>query len=301
MNSCPELSFVMPAYKPQFLKQAVDSIIAQTFQDWELIVVDDCSPFNLKSIIGGFNDRRILYYRNSSNIGGQNLIRQWNHCLSLATGKWIVMAADDDIYYPEFAATIHRLSNSYPKVDLIRSRVHLIATDGKENWNDCIFPEMIDKCEFLNSWIENKAFICIGNYAFRRSKLKEIGGFIDFPCAFYSDIATPIAMSVNGVANTPDTLFGFRLSDIHLSADGSHLKERIEAITLFYKWLSSLDYLTKSQRYMHRKCVFDYFNQAIRFLKFKQLPQYLKYCSEATFLDKATYILPRWFKHRINP
>ncbi len=296
--SCPEISFVLPAYKPQFLKQAIDSIQSQTFNNWELVIIDDCSPYDLVSIVNGYSDSRISYFRNSSNIGGSNLVRQWNHCLEFATGEWVVLAADDDIYAPEFAEHVHNLALAHPNVDLIRSRVHLVVNDFRKEWKDGTFPEIIDKQEYLNNWIDNKAFVCIGNYAFRRTRLIEIGGFVDFPCAFNSDIATPIAMSGNGVANTRDMLFGFRLSDIHLSADGSHPKERIQAITLLYNWLSELDYLTVSLEFLHRKCIFDYYNQVIKFLPFSKLYKHLRLCSEANFMEK-TIMLPRWFKHKL--
>ena len=62
----PKVSFIMPAYKARFLKEAIASIIAQTFVDWELVVVDDCSPDNLEQIVSKFKDGRIRYFRNES-------------------------------------------------------------------------------------------------------------------------------------------------------------------------------------------------------------------------------------------
>lgn len=297
MSNNPVISFVMPAYKPQFLKQAIDSIVMQSFQDWELIIVDDCSPYNLNKIVSAYTDTRIRYYKNSQNIGGNNLVMQWNHSIQYATGQWIVLAADDDVYVSDFCLQVNKLTQAHPLVNLIRTRVVIIDEDGNPGWRDRTFPEFIDKYEYLDNWIDNKAFICVGNFAFRRTALMDIGGFIDFPCAFNSDIATPIALSANGVANSEDILFQFRNSNIHLSAHGTHPLERIAAVTQFYEWLSKLDYITRSQKFLHKKCVYDYFNQVIRYSPFSQLFKYLKLCTKASAMEKAV-MAARWFKQK---
>lgn len=63
-------SFVLPAYKIDYLKDAIDSILAQSYQDFELVIVDDASPNNLESVVNQYNDKRILFYKNEVNIGG---------------------------------------------------------------------------------------------------------------------------------------------------------------------------------------------------------------------------------------
>lgn len=304
------LSFIMPSWKAHFLKDAISSIVAQTCTDWELVVVDDCSPEPLKEIVDTFNDPRIRYIRNEKNLGGQNLVRQWNHCITFATGDYIVLAADDDLYKPTFCEEVLLLAEKYPQVDLIHSSVEQIDEEGKHLWDDSILPEYTSKYEYLNWWLTGKSFTCIGNFAFKRTALLELGGFIDFPCAFGSDIATPITLSRNGVANTSDMLFCFRQSEQHLSADSSRFKEKLEAISQLSEWLQSIDYEApdnpkdqafyeiKNPEYLHRKVVYEYFNLVIRFVPTTKLPEYLRLCRLATPKDKFMMIL-RWFKRKI--
>lgn len=306
----PTLSFILPAWKARFLKEAVASIIAQTCPDWELVVVDDCSPEPLREIVDSFGDPRIRYVRNEQNLGGKNLVRQWNHCITFATGDYIVLAADDDLYRPTFCAECIRLANKYPKADLIHSSVEQIDEAGKHLEDDSILPEFTNKYEYLNWWVTGKSFTCIGNFAFKRTALLELGGFIDFPCAFGSDIATPIALSRNGVANTAEMLFCFRQSTQHLSADSSRFKEKLEAVSQLSEWLQAINYETpdnsadkafyevKNPDYLHRKVVYDYFNLVIRFVPATKLPEYLKLCRLATPKDKFLMVL-RWIKQRI--
>lgn len=305
-----KISFIMPAWKARFMHEAIASIIAQTNKDWELVVIDDCSPEPLRKIVEDFGDPRIRYVRNEQNLGGKNLVRQWNHCITFAKGEYIVLAADDDLYRPTFCEECIRLANKYPEVDLIHSSVEQIDEEGKHLWDDSILPEFTNKYEYLNWWVTGRSFTCIGNFAFKRTALQEIGGFIDFPCAFGSDIATPIALSRNGVANTSEMLFCFRQSTQHLSADSSRFKEKLEAISQLSEWLQAIDYEipnnpedkafyeVKNTDYLHKKAVYDYFNLVIRFIPATRLPEYLKLCRLATFKDKFMMIL-RWIKRKI--
>lgn len=303
------ISFVLPAYKAEYLYLAIESILAQTVSDWELIVVDDCSPEDLKSIVDEFEDSRIRYYRNEKNLGGRNLVNQWNYCITLAEGDWLVLAADDDLYAPTFCEECLCLIEKYPHVDLVRSRVLQIDEEGCALWDDGLLSEFTDKYEFLHDWLVAKAFTCIGNYVFRREALMEIGGFMDFPCAFGSDIATPIALSLNGVANTREMLFSFRQSTQHLSSDSSRYVEKLAGITQLFRWLRTIDYqepktdedkafyAVHNEKYLHDKCVYDYFNLVIKNLPLKKIG-YLKYCELASLKDKGMMIL-RWVKHKL--
>ncbi len=300
----------MPAYKARFLKQAIESILCQTLSDWELVIVDDKSPDDLKSVVDKYSDPRIRYYRNEHNLGGENLVRQWNYCITLANGDWIALAADDDLYSPTFCEECLRLIKKYPTVDLIRARVLQIDESGKPLWDDGVLSEITNKYEFLYDWLTAKAFTCIGNYLFRKEALMKMGGFMDYPCAFGSDIATPIALSKNGVANTADMLFSFRQSGQHLSADTSRFKEKIAGIIQLSEWFRNLKYEEPeneadkqfysilNEKYLHDKCVYDYYNLVIKNVPFSDLYRYLNSCKLADNSDKLMMFL-RWIKNRI--
>lgn len=304
------VSFILPAYKARFLGEAVSSILAQSYREWELIVVDDCSPEDLKGIVASFHDPRIRYVRNPENIGRNNLVKQWNHCISFAQGEWLVLAADDDIYRPTFCEECLRLADKYPKVDLIHASVEQIDENGQHLWDDSILPEYTSRYEYLNSWLRGQSFTCIGNFMFRRETLMEKGGFIDFPCAFGSDIATPVELAYNGVANTREMLFCFRQSSQHLSADSSRFKEKLEAISALSEWIENLGWPEPDNAadrgfhaivnpdYLHKKCVYDYFNLVIRYLPATKVFPYLKLCRRAYQKDKLMMTL-RWIKRKL--
>ena len=295
------ISFVMPAYKAKFLKQAIDSIMAQRYGNLELIIVDDASPENLSDIVGEYKDPRIRFYRNERNLGGQNLVKQWNHCIQYANGEYLVLAADDDLYDPQFLEVCVKLATKYPEVDVVRSRVEQIDEMNNLIGIDGILPEYCSKYQFLKYWLDAAAFTCIGNFMFKSAVVKQ-KQFIDFPSAFGSDTASAIMMAENGIANTQHMLFSFRLSTIHLSSSKEKLMDKLEANTMLFKWLRGLNYPVPVNRYdllafsqtrwehLYGKCKYDYYNLVIKYMPFGKIDLINK-CELLTSKDKFVMFL----------
>ena len=142
-------SFVLPAYKRQFIKEAIDSILAQTYTNFELIIVNDASPEGLDEIIKSYNDNRISYYINEKNLGGKNLVKQWNHSISYAKGDYIILASDDDIYHSEYLATMDALVNKYPNTNVFRPRIQIIDGEGNSVRTESFMREHMSFPEFI--------------------------------------------------------------------------------------------------------------------------------------------------------
>lgn len=95
----PVVSIVIPTYnRAHLLGRAVNSVLRQTFTDFELIVVDDASADDTAGVVGGFHDRRIRYVRHGSNLGA-SVAR--NTGISKAQGDYVGLLDDDDEWYPE--------------------------------------------------------------------------------------------------------------------------------------------------------------------------------------------------------
>ena len=232
-------SFVLPAYKSEYLQVAIDSILQQTYIDFELIIVDDASPYHLESIVNQYNDNRIVFHRNENNIGGKNLVSNWNKCIKYAKGEYVILASDDDIYSPFFLQQVDERIKDYPNVDIIRSRVNRIDSDGIITDIEQIYKPFMPFSEFVFYW--SKGIInCIANYAFKRTALLDAGGFVDMPCAWYSDDITIVNMSVNGIATTDDALFYFRTSDKSISwtFNKETMRKKWKANGMFYQWFN---------------------------------------------------------------
>ena len=88
----------MPAYNSgRFIEQSIRSVLSQTYTDWELLIVDDCSTDDTTSIVASFKDKRIHYQRNEYNMGAA-LSR--NKAIQAAKGKYIAFLDADDKWLP---------------------------------------------------------------------------------------------------------------------------------------------------------------------------------------------------------
>lgn len=94
------VSIIMPSYNTgRFIKETVESVVAQTYPNWELIIVDDCSTDHTDQIIKELlNDTRIHYIKNEKNSGAAV---SRNRALREAKGRWIAFLDSDDLWHPE--------------------------------------------------------------------------------------------------------------------------------------------------------------------------------------------------------
>lgn len=236
-------TFLLPAYKPDFFEEALRSIKKQTYMDFKVLVSDDCSPHDLKSIFDKVcgDDERFAYRRNEENMGGKNLVSHWNLLVDMCDTEYFILASDDDVYEPTFLEKVDELAQKYPEGDLIRARVKLIDENGELLEKEAIYEEIHTNLEFISQLYGNHYIKCIANFVFKTKVLKGNGGFVDFPLAWHSDSATVIMMSRNGVANTRNELFLFRKSEVNISY-GKNSKQssyrKIMATMLYDAWFN---------------------------------------------------------------
>ena len=95
-----KFSITIPAYKARFFDECVQSVLAQTFDDFEFIILNDKSPEPIKDIVSHYNDSRIRYYENDKNVGAEDVVYNWNKLLELAQGEFLICMGDDDMLYP---------------------------------------------------------------------------------------------------------------------------------------------------------------------------------------------------------
>lgn len=235
----PKYSFILPAYKHRFFKDAIDSILNQTYEDFELVIVNDASPEDLNSVVAGYNDNRIRYYINEYNIGGKDLVAQWNHSLKYARGEYVILASDDDVYAAEYLEVLDEMVNKYPEVNVFRPRIQVINELGEILHVESYLKEYSTILEFAYSWSHGYIKSGIPFYLFKKKELLRIGGFFSLPLAWFSDDATVISMAGNGVVTVPEILFAFRCSGDNISTrqnDKDSLLSKLEATIEFYAW-----------------------------------------------------------------
>jgi len=130
-NNQPRLSIGLPVYNGEkFIKEAIDSILAQTFEDFELIISDNASTDKTGEICRAYaaKDQRIRYYRNEKNIG---CACNFNRVFELSSGEYFKWVAHDDLHDPDLIVKCIEVLDQDPNVILCHSKVYFIDEDGQ--------------------------------------------------------------------------------------------------------------------------------------------------------------------------
>lgn len=124
-----KISVVMPVYNTQeeYLREAIESILNQTFNDFEFIIINDCSTDeNVEKIICSYNDERIIYLKNEQNMG---VAATLNVGLEHASGKYIARMDADDVSFENRFEVQHKFLEENPQYQLCSTRISTAKGD----------------------------------------------------------------------------------------------------------------------------------------------------------------------------
>lgn len=267
------VTIAIPAYKVTYLKEAVASAVGQTYRNIEIIVVNDHSPYDVDHVVESFNDVRIRYYTNDKNIGGTDLVAQWNKCLSYAQGEFFCLLCDDDVYHPDFVKELVALSEKYPAVDVFRARTKEI--DIKGNIND-VFPSSPEyETAYDYMWQKWKGVRrqTVSEFMIRTQHAKLLGGYYSLPRGWGSDSLSVFLFGMkNGIVSSTSILTCFRVSGENISSVFTDDAEE--------KMMAAERYREKSLELI-RNCE----DEEMRFLLFKY--------EKTDYMARVRYILSR--------
>jgi glycosyltransferase involved in cell wall biosynthesis len=129
MDKSPKVSVCIPVYnRPDFIGEAIESALAQTHEDYELIITDNCSTDETPDIIEKYvrQDSRIIFHRNKCNLG---VAGNLNQAILLSQGEYIKFIFSDDKIAPQCLEVFINILDSHPKVSLVTSYTQNIGDD----------------------------------------------------------------------------------------------------------------------------------------------------------------------------
>lgn len=224
-----QLAIVIPAYKVTFLSAALHSIAAQTCQDFTLYIGDDCSPHDLESIVKTYIDKiHLIYKRFDTNIGGKDLVAQWERCIAMTQGEpYIWLFSDDDVMEPRcvesFLALPEEIRNNYI------AHFNILQIDEKGSIEKILplYPQTLIAKEYLDKKLFRPYLISyVVEFIFPRWVYEKTGGFQNFDMAWGSDFITWIkfADACKGIYTIDGdrAKVRWRSSNENISPDKSH-------------------------------------------------------------------------------
>lgn len=202
------VSILMPAYNcEKYVRQALDSILAQTYPNWELLAADDASHDATRKILDNYaaRDRRIRTFHQDEN---QGYLKTWNRLLFLAQGDFITFQDADDWCAPERLEKLLKALQDHPEVGAAGSNYQKVLADGTiqytsklETESSAIHAAMPERFEFVGSGL-----------MIRREVRDKIGGYDElFDRIGSEDLYWGYRISeAFGMMNVPDVLYYYR-------------------------------------------------------------------------------------------
>ena len=165
MKEIPTVSVIIPNYNhAPYLPQRIESVLAQTYQSFELIILDDCSTDDSRTIISNYatQDERIQTIFNTVNSGSP--FAQWNKGVALANGRYVWIAESDDYADPRLLETLVARLEQHPGVGVAYCQSWVVNAQGEiidnmRRWTDTLDTEHWKQDYLNNGRTENQHFL----------------------------------------------------------------------------------------------------------------------------------------------
>jgi len=212
MNT-PKVSVVMSVYNGEkYLREAIESILNQSFREFEFIIVNDGSTDKTTEIIGSYNDSRIAIINNEKNIG---LTKSLNKGLKIVKGEYVARMDADDISLPERLEKQVKFLDSHKNVGLVGAPPILIDERG----NGLRLIKMKTKSEEIKKGLWKGNQFCHGSVMFRKECLEKAGFYREeFKTAQDYDLWLRISEFWN-IANLKEPLYNLRIGHHSISIE----------------------------------------------------------------------------------
>ncbi|MCZ7380705.1 MAG: glycosyltransferase [Candidatus Methanoperedens sp.] len=175
----PTVSVIIPSYNHErFVKECIESVLNQTFQDFEIIITDDGSRDRTVEIIEGFDDPRIKLFKHPKNKGA---CVASNNCILNSRGKYIAMLSSDDAWYPEKLDVQVKYLDEHPEIGVVFGKVEWVDESGnpitskKFPYMDVFDVKNRTRYEWLGYFFDKGNCLCHPCSLVRRECYSEVG------------------------------------------------------------------------------------------------------------------------------
>jgi glycosyltransferase involved in cell wall biosynthesis len=210
----PKYSIVLPVFKTKYFKEAFASVSEQSFDDYEIVVMNDEADGD---ITWAKENPRVRYFENHPRLGPT---QNWNRGLSFCRGKFVLVFSDDDILEPNFLEEVDKfLHERNFEMDIVRVLLTMVNKTGEIQSFSAPGRPVESLSEFFYNQYSFARKQTLQDIIFCRETALKIGGFKDFPRGMYSDLLflVEIAAKNDKVGNLNKLLVRYRLHETNLS------------------------------------------------------------------------------------
>lgn len=236
------LAIIIPAYKATFLPAALDSIAAQTCKDFTLYVGDDCSPEPISEIVEQYRDKiDMVYQRFDTNLGGKDLVAQWERCIAMSKDEpYIWLFSDDDVMEPNCVeALLRQVDETNGFYDVYHFNVDIINERGAFETKKQDYPAELSAYRLYCGKNSMRLSAFVVENVFSRKVYERFGGFMKYDLAWGSDVASWIVFSDRkGISTVSGARVRWRRSSQNITPDYSRqiAERKLRAELAFLNW-----------------------------------------------------------------
>lgn len=296
------LAIIIPYYKLAFFEATLQSLSAQTCQNFKVYIGDDASPERPSDLLEKYKRQfDFVYHRFETNLGGTSLTKQWERCIALSGNEeWLMILGDDDVLGEHVVEAFYEVLckiNTH-QYQVMRFATKIINADGDSISRIYTHPILEKATDFLHRKLMGQTRSSLSEYVFNKHKLFETG-FYDFPLAWYSDEMAILQCSNFGnIYTINNALVYIRLSSFSISGDNSNndkkIKARLNFCTLLMEQCSThfsvaqkikiisyieFDFYLNRNRKLFQKLFFWYLTKT-------NLLQFLKFIRRAFYINR---------------
>lgn len=236
-----QLAIVIPFFKIYYLENLLLSLVAQTDQRFNLYIGDDASPHDIEDIIRKYNNvLKITYKRFDENLGSSSLVKHWHRSISLTKGEgWIWLFGDDDMM------DANCVSDFYSNIDHIhhvyRFSTQCINSSGKYTKKPQFVKTHELRSDYLRGRLLEKQRVSLSECIFSRISYESVGGFMEMPLAWSSDVVAWYMFSgLEGIRGINTSKVYLRASEFNISSRIDNIEaKRFSMDNIFYKWVEN--------------------------------------------------------------
>jgi len=235
----PKFTVIVPSYQGgQYLKQCVQSVLAQTYRDFELAVLDNCSNDGTAKWLAGLHDSRIKIYPSSTPLSIED---NWARAIEIPKNEFITFFGHDDLMDADYLEAMSTLIDREPEAGLYFAHFRYIDESGNMIRHCQTVPPHTTAAEFLQAILTSQVEVNGTGYVMRSKSYEAVGGIPHFQNLLYADHALWLMLIDRSYkVTTPQECFSYRLHTASMSA-ATGGQAYLQAITQFIEFFVRLD------------------------------------------------------------
>lgn len=234
-----DLAIVIPYYKIDFFKEALDSLVNQTHKNFTVYIGNDASPNHPEALLAEYQDTlNIIYQKFPDNLGSKSLVQQWYRCLHLVQEEtWVLILGDDDMLSENVVSNFYDEVAIHNSAKVFRFATQVIDANSAKISGVYTHPKEENGFDFLERKLKGGTRSSLSEYVFDKKELFQFG-IKNFPLAWYSDLLLSIELGIeNPIITINESVVYFRNSGVNITSKNDNLVQKNEATFAFYFYL----------------------------------------------------------------